>query len=211
MFGKSFAICIFVFFAALSMKAQQDTTMNARDLLMHRVDSLRNAGQLKTQTPQTIKQQTIKIDTEESKKQHSPTKATLLSTFLPGAGQVYNGQWWKVPIIYAAFGTITYFAITNWNGKEKFKDEYYARVNGEGPQLHDYLTYSDQSIYNLYTSYKDNFQLSIIIGVAFYAVQLLDAYVYGHLFSFDLSDDLSFNWQPYLSNRTYGLSLSLSF
>ena len=48
---------------------------------------------------------------------HSPKKAMLLSTVLPGAGQVYNKKWWKVPIIYAGIGVSVYAAM--WN-KDQF-------------------------------------------------------------------------------------------
>lgn len=157
------------------------------------------------------------VDTNISTKfiEHSPKKALLLSAVLPGAGQVYNKQVWKVPIIYAAAGIVTYFAITNGKNKEKFKDEYYNRINGNTDDLlSDYASYTDNGIYNLYNAYKSNFQLSIIVGVALYAVNLLDAYVYGHLFSFDMSDDLSLNIAPYYQpayNNIASSSFGLSF
>lgn len=157
------------------------------------------------------------VDTNISTKfiEHSPKKALLLSAVLPGAGQVYNKQVWKVPIIYAAAGIVTYFAITNGKNKEKFKDEYYNRINGNTDNLlSDYASYTDNGIYNLYNAYKSNFQLSIIVGVALYAVNLLDAYVYGHLFSFDMSDDLSLNIAPYYQpayNNIASSSFGLSF
>lgn len=157
------------------------------------------------------------VDTNISTKfiEHSPKKALLLSAVLPGAGQVYNKQVWKVPIIYAATGIVTYFAITNGKNKEKFKDEYYNRINGNTDNLlSDYASYTDNGIYNLYNAYKSNFQLSIIVGVALYAVNLLDAYVYGHLFSFDMSDDLSLNIAPYYQpayNNIASSSFGLSF
>ncbi|MBR1625950.1 MAG: hypothetical protein IJ681_02275 [Bacteroidales bacterium] len=149
---------------------------------------------------------------------HSPKKATLLSTFLPGAGQIYNKQAWKVPVIYVAAAGVTYFAVTNGKNKEKFKKEYYNRINGSTDLLKDYENYTNDGIYNLYNAYKSNFQLSIIVGVAFYAVQILDAYVYGHLFNFDLTDDLTMNIVPYCTptlsfanSPSVGLSFNLHF
>jgi hypothetical protein len=61
-------------------------------------------------------------------KAHSAKKASYLSAFLPGAGQVYNKQAWKIPIIYAGAGAVTYFAITNYQNSIKFKTEYYNRI-----------------------------------------------------------------------------------
>ncbi|HIW88235.1 MAG TPA: hypothetical protein IAC47_08225, partial [Candidatus Onthomorpha intestinigallinarum] len=70
---------------------------------------------------------------------HSPKKATILSAVLPGAGQVYNKQAWKVPVIYAIGAGVTYFAVTNYNNSVKFKNEYYNRINGNtGALLEDY-------------------------------------------------------------------------
>ena len=128
---------------------------------------------------------------------HSPKKAVLLSTFIPGAGQIYNKQAWKVPVIYAAAAGVTYFAVTNGKNRVKFKNEYYNRINGNTDELlEDYVSYTNDGIYNLYNAYKSNFQLSLIVGVAFYLIQVVDAYVYGHLFSFDLSEDLSMSVAP---------------
>ncbi len=158
------------------------------------------------------------IENSPSIQTHSPKKATLLSTFIPGAGQVYNKQAWKVPIIYTAAAGVVYFAITNGKSKEKFKKEYYNRINGQTDELlADYITYTDDGIYNLYNAYKSNFQLSIIVGVVFYALQILDAYVYGHLFNFDLSEDLTMSLTPLYLPQSYGfnnsssLGFSLSF
>ncbi len=149
---------------------------------------------------------------------HSPTKATLFSTFVPGLGQIYNKQVWKTPIIYVGLGALVYLAVDNYNNMEKFKTEYYNRLNGTGSLLPDYTTYSNGSIYSLYNAYKDNFHLCVILSSVLYLAQILDAYVYGHLFSFDISDDITLNLTPSLLpntlsdiNTSFGLNLSLRF
>ncbi|MDO5760019.1 MAG: DUF5683 domain-containing protein [Bacteroidota bacterium] len=149
---------------------------------------------------------------------HSPGKAALFSTVVPGLGQIYNKQVWKTPIVYVGLGTLIYFAIDNYNNMDKFKTEYYNRLNGTGKLLSNYTTYSNESIYSLYEAYKDNFHLYTILSVAFYALQILDAYVYGHLFSFDISDDLALTFAPSFIplnfptvNKSFALSLSLQF
>lgn len=129
---------------------------------------------------------------------HNPTKALLLS-LLPGAGQVYNGQAWKIPIIYAALGGVGYFAYDNYTNMMAFKEEYLHRVNGGTPQLEGYTNYPNTSIYNLYQSNNKNFQLFVIITAAVYGLNLIDAYVFGHLYDFQITDDLSLNLSPSLT------------
>ena len=67
------------------------------------------------------------LRTQESvvvKKEHSPQRAIILSAVLPGAGQVYNRQAWKIPIIYAALGGIGYYTYNNYSQMKYYKDEY---------------------------------------------------------------------------------------
>lgn len=142
-------------------------------------------------------------------KEHSPKKALILSAVLPGAGQVYNKQAWKVPIIYVAFGGVGYYTYTNYTQMRLYKEEYLYRVNNNGASLHpddpNIVSAPNSNIYNLYENYNKTFQLSIIIAVAVYGVNLLDAYVYGHLFDFQISDDLTLNISPTVV-PTYQLS-----
>ena len=132
---------------------------------------------------------------------HSPKKATILSAVLPGAGQVYNKQAWKVPIIYAIGAGVTYFAVTNYNNSVKFKNEYYNRINGNtGALLEDYTKYSDESILALHV----------------YLLNIVDAMVYAHLFEFNMNEDLSFKFTPsYVpptswQHESIGLSLKIN-
>ena len=102
---------------------------------------------------------------------HNPTKAVLLS-LSPGAGQIYNGQAWKIPIIYAALGGVGYFVYDYYTNMTAFKNEYLHRVNGGTPQLKGYTNYPNSSIYNLYQSNNKNFQLFVIISAAVYGLTL---------------------------------------
>lgn len=153
----------------------------------------------------------------EKYKNHSPSRATLYSTFIPGAGQLYNKQAWKIPIIYVGEGIACYFAVTNYNNAQKFKKEYKLRVNqvleGRNP---DYANYPDQSIYNLYYAYEKNFELSIMVMAGVYLLNIIDAMVYGHLFNYDISPDLSLRLTPYCmpdinNNVSTGIMMSLKF
>jgi hypothetical protein len=143
--------------------------------------------------------------------EHSANKALCLS-FLPGAGQVYNHQAWKVPIIYGAFAGMGYLIYNNYSNMKMFKDEYLFRVNNnDNPSLASYASYPTSNIYNLYNQYNKNFQLMIIITVAIYGLNLVDAYVFGHLFDFQISDDLSLNMAPGLQPTPLGWKPTVGF
>lgn len=126
---------------------------------------------------------------------HNPTKALLLS-IIPGGGQIYNGQAWKVPIFYAALGGVGYMTYSYYTNMKMFKNEYLRIGYNGSSDLPDYKNYPGSSIYNLYQSNNKNFQLFVIISTAVYGFNLLDAYVFGHLYDFEVSDDLSLRVSP---------------
>ena len=134
---------------------------------------------------------------------HSAKKALILSAVLPGAGQVYNRQAWKVPIVYGAIGGVSYFIYSNFTQMKYYKDEYLYRVRHNDatqyPDNPDMVATPTSNIYNLYEAYDKTFQLSVIVAVAVYGLNLLDAYVYGHLFDFQISDDISLHVSPLLT------------
>ena len=133
-------------------------------------------------------------------KEHNPTKALVLSAILQGAGQVYNRQAWKIPIIYAAIGGVAYYTYTNYTQMKLYKDEYLYRVANNDAALNaDLASKPTSNVYNLYEAYDKTFQLSVIISVAVYGINMLDAYVFGHLFDFQINDDLSLHVAPLLA------------
>lgn len=165
------------------------------------------------------------IDTATVDTGHSPKKAVLLSSFLPGAGQIYNNSqrrrtWWKVPIIYAGLGSTGYFIGSNHRQFIGFRDAYKARL--EDPNIHD----GSGTVYENYTSadallnasevYRRNRDLSVLGFTVVYVLQVIDASVDAHLFYFDVSNDLSLQWSPmvrpsynYASRPMAGLTLSI--
>ncbi len=150
------------------------------------------------------------------KSAHSPKKATLYSTFLPGLGQGYNKKYWKIPIIYAGMGTSIYFIFWNADQYNNYKDAFDARQAGEKDEYEG--IYTDQNLITLQNSYRNQRDLSIIITVLIYGLNILDANIDAHLFDFDVSDDLSMRIEPTLLrnnnlgiNSNMGLRLSIQF
>ncbi|MBP3763645.1 MAG: hypothetical protein J6I49_07200 [Bacteroidales bacterium] len=144
---------------------------------------------------------------------HSARKALLLS-IVPGGGQIYNRQAWKIPVIYGAFAGVGYMVHYNYTRMSMFHDEYLYRKNHDGAtQLEGYEGYSTNNIYSLYNSYNRSFQLMAILAVGVYALNLIDAYVFGHLFDFQIDNNLALSLQPSLLPLpdTWHPALALSF
>ena len=170
-----------------------------------------------------------KVDSLPKEKIHSPTFAAVASAIIPGAGQVYNRKYWKVPIVYAGLATAGFFAYFNGNVYYTVRDNLNSRVAGDStpqPQflilnsiiskttvnLNDF-TYDD--LIQLEDDYRKYFTISIIAGGVVYLLNILDAVVDAHLYQFDVSDNLSLNLQPQIfpsfNGRTSaGFSLFLS-
>lgn len=118
-----------------------------------------------------------------------PLLALGLSAALPGAGQVYNGQWWKTPVIFGAFGACIYAALLQDTRLSHTQDSISNQISrGEFDLAARYT-----SVRDFYRDDRDKFY--IYAGLV-YIANLLDAYISAHLFDFDVSDTKT---TPYLS------------
>ncbi len=145
---------------------------------------------------------------KKAKKPHSPTKATIMSACLPGLGQIYNGKWWKVPIVYAGLGGLGYLAYNNYYEYRSYLHAYEYKT-GDLPDdvtlnQHEIdLTARDANYLQTYKeSYRRDFEFYTILTVAWYGLNIVDACVDGHLYTYDISDDLSLTVDPYLHRQT---------
>lgn len=148
----------------------------------------------------------------------SPKTAAIFSAVLPGAGQVYNRKYWKVPIVYAALGTAIYYIDYNTKQYRIYRTEYVARLDGneETKPSDEFALDSDVYIDESKKFYKRLLDISYASLAVVYVLNIIDASVDAHLFTFDVSEDLSLNWQPTnttgLDNRQYtGVKFSLTF
>lgn len=148
----------------------------------------------------------------------NPNKAAILSAILPGLGQVYNKKYWKVPIIYAGFGTFVFFINYNRKGYLEFKQ---AHIDFPNYHLNYDFPLTLEQIDRAKDSFKRYRDLSIIGTAGFYLLQIIDATVDAYLFDWDVSDDLSLKIEPSIiqspsqflvpSTNTFALRASLSF
>ena len=149
----------------------------------------------------------------DTTKFHSPRKASILSAIVPGAGQVYNKKYWKVPIIYASFATGIYFINDNQQKYNTYKNAFLSRSNGEIDDYYD--VYNESQLITIMDYYERNRDVSYIITAAIYVLNIVDASVDAHLFHYDINEDLSLEWQPTIYVDTYGnktlFSLKMNF
>lgn len=160
-------------------------------------------------------------------------KATTLAMICPGAGQIYNKSYWRVPIVVGGFATTIYCIDWNNRGYQRFKKAYRLKADYDAnpdPTLYPNGSpdefggrYSTSFLKNLRNSYRRNRDLCIILTAGLYILQIVDAHVDAHLRDYDISKDLSVSLTPaigYSYNRmspytgggtTVGMNLSLTF
>ncbi len=141
-----------------------------------------------------------------------PKKATLLSALIPGAGQVYNGKTWKVPILYAGIVTDLYFVQYNNRRYINFREALFALDKGEPNQ---FPSLNRASLVRNVDYWRQNRDLTLLLLLGIYALNLVDANVDAHLSGFDISEDLALQVAPHLgtvsASNSLGLSLTLRF
>lgn len=152
-------------------------------------------------------------------------KATTLSTIFPGAGQVFNKSYWRVPIVIGGMASTIYTIDWNNRGYQRFKTAYTLRVDYDnnpekypGGAADEFRgAYSATFLKNLKDSYRRNRDLCIILTAGVYLLQILDAHVDAHLQDYDISDDLTMNLEPYFdyspigSQPVYGVNMCVKF
>ncbi|MFI3332125.1 MAG: DUF5683 domain-containing protein [Rikenellaceae bacterium] len=156
-------------------------------------------------------------------------KATTLSMICPGAGQIYNKSYWRVPIVIGAFASTIYVYDWNNRGYKRFQTAYSLALDYENNpdnypngSLDEFNgKYSASTLQNYRDSYRRNRDMAVIFTALVYFMQVLDAHVDAHLKDFDISDDLSLHVEPAVNysntplyssySPSYGLNLNFRF
>ena len=120
-------------------------------------------------------------------------KATIYSILLPGLGQAYNGEYWKIPIYWGCLAGATHFLVTNDINYKRYK-----RIHNEATSPD--ATYSGPISAETAVYYRDVFRryrdYSIVALVGFYLLQVIDANVFSYMLDFDMSNDISLHLEP---------------
>lgn len=201
-------------------------------LTLAQVDSSSSATD--TSSRSWMNADTVKVKS----KAHSPTKATLYSLVLPGLGQAYNHQYWKIGVIYGIGGFFVTQIVSNHHDWVQAKNDLDTRVENQNDTAYgkpsfsgeyDYYdakdphhdpnvrTYSTENLTTIRDGYRRDRDFYIIMTTLLYTLNLVDAAVFAHLREFEVSEKLSMRFDPqirfvYGANMPVaGLSCSLHF
>ena len=229
--------------SAKTLPAEPDSIISVKILTAAEADSINKRSlQIINDTATTIGKLTVADSTKVKRKskrdwstwQPDPKRAMWLAIVLPGAGQIYNQKYWKLPIIYGGFLGCAY--AMRWNN-QMYHDysQAYLDIMDDDPNTQSYNQFlhlgqriesnNEERFKQLFKKRKDYYRryrdMSFFIMVGVYALSVIDAYVDASLAQFDISDDLSFRVAPSVINTQYsnnplksgglGLQCSLTF
>ncbi len=127
-----------------------------------------------------------------------PKKSLVLSLALPGAGQVYNGRIWKVPLVYGAIGGMVYVIDFNQSRYKRLKTALDLKRQNLEHEFTGTSIDSERTLLALRDSYDKNRQMSYFGLFVVYALQAVEAFVDAHLLGFEINEELSLQVAPQL-------------
>ena len=230
--GRLLTIVVVLLITVVCQAQQADSTLVVMDSL-----AVSDARILLPDDSTSVVVKKEKIRRDWSTWRPNPKRALWLALVLPGAGQIYNRKYWKLPIFYGGFIGCIY--ALSWNNT-MYKDysQAYLDISDNDPSTASYnkflhlgveINSSNEARYrDLFRSRKDKYRrwrdMSVIAMVVVYALSVIDAYVDAELSEFDISKDLSLRVQPTaipthqwgtvnrpLQAQSLGVSCSLNF
>ncbi|MFY8189041.1 MAG: DUF5683 domain-containing protein [Flavobacterium sp.] len=144
----------------------------------------------------------------------TPAKAAFYSAVLPGLGQAYNKKYWKIPLVYGGLAIGYYFYNTNNKQYQSFRTAYKRRLEGFSDDEYAGI-YSDQTLINGQKVFQRNRNISLMVTVGVYVLNIIDANIDAHLMQFNVTEKLSLKPDVYHNDLTarpnLGLSLNYQF
>ena len=122
-----------------------------------------------------------------------PGKATLFSILVPGLGQIYNHEYWKLPIYLGAIGFAVHYYSDCQVNYLRFKNIY---LEASDPtSVYDGPISATQALYyrNAYRRMRD---YSVLAIAALYVLQVIDANVFSYMHNFEVDDDIALKVAP---------------
>ncbi len=142
-----------------------------------------------------------------------PSKAAFYSAIVPGLGQAYNKDYWKIPIVYGGIGLSVYSYSTNNTKYHDYRDAYKRRLAGYTDDKFDFL--DDRRLISAQRFHQRNRDLSLLVAVGIYVLNIVEANVAAHLKQFNVDENLSVAPTIYQDEKTFkpqvGLAINYRF
>ncbi len=197
-----FRLLVILMISAVSASSFAQEVEVLGDTLLHTSDSI------------LVKKNGKIITVASYAQRYQPRKALLYAAVLPGAGQVYNKKYWKLPIVYGGFAMITYFVVGYNNLYLKYKNELFGLL--ESKATTSTSGFSQEQLRSIVDTARRQRDFFLILDGFWYILQMVDAHVDAHLKEFDLNPQLKVSLKPtvqqdVLTGRTQGFSLIFKF
>jgi hypothetical protein len=139
-----------------------------------------------------------------------PQTATLLSAVVPGAGQLYNREYWKAPLAWALMGGTGYYFWLQQRQTNHFNAALDARLDNDPTTVDPYANvYTPTQLLSLKNTARRSRDYAFLGMMAAWGFQVLDAHVGGHLYAFDVGRNLSLDAKIAPASTGLGLSLTV--
>lgn len=212
------AVCLVIVAGISNLSAQQTDSIKVTKQPLT-ADSITQIVMADTAVVLPVFTDTVLVSETKAKRdwktwQPKPQRALWLALVLPGAGQIYNRKYWKLPIVYGGMMGCLY--AMNWNNM-MYKDysQAYLDIMDSDPTTESYNKFlhlgkvidssNEERYKKLFKSRKDKYRrwrdLSFFCMIGVYAISVIDAYVDAELSEFDISKDLSLKVEPTVINN----------
>ncbi len=149
----------------------------------------------------------------------APSRAAFYSAILPGLGQAHNKKYWKIPIFVGGVGAGIYFYKRNDKQYDRYRDAYKRRLagftddefygTGVTPRV------STDGLIRAQKTLKRNKELSLLITIGIYTLNIIDANVDAHLLQYNVDENLAlrphFQYNEWENSSDLGLTLNFKF
>jgi hypothetical protein len=125
-----------------------------------------------------------------------PLKSAMYSAVLPGLGQLYNGESWKLPIVLSGGMVIGHFIGNNHRLYTTFNNAMIADLDNSTETVNPFPLYTRTSLQRNRDFYRRNRDFLIIVGIGYYMLNIVEAHIAAHLKEFSVNEDLSLKFQP---------------
>lgn len=129
----------------------------------------------------------------KSYRDHLPGRATVYSILFPGLGQIYNGEYWKLPIYYGGLTLCGYLWYYNNLQYKRFRSAYIEATREGGNYTGSYSVSNLEYYRDYYWRIRD---YCIVATIAIYLIQIIDADVFATMRDIEVNTKLSMGVEP---------------